>query len=180
MGEVCMRRRIVGWQLLIAATAVATALAIGCSSSAPRPVRVAAADPAHGAASAKAAVAPAEIRSLDLREGAPEVFLDIEASVPLVWTSFRNAQGQVVVELPNAVPGARVADLAPKEGLIASIKVERQSDGSRPLTRLVVSTRQEVEHSITADGTKLRVQLLPVDAAAAAAPAAPAAAPSTL
>jgi type IV pilus assembly protein PilQ len=167
MGDVFMRRRNAGWRLLIASTAVATALAMSCSSSTPRPAKVVEAAPAHQNASAEGkkttAPAPTEIRSVDLREGAPEVFLDLEASAPLVWTSFRNAQGQVVVELPNSVPGARVSDLAPREGLISSLKVERQNDGSRPLTRLVVTTRQEVEHSITSDGAKLRVQLLPVE-----------------
>ena len=170
MGEVFMRGRNAGWRLPIAFAAAATALAIGCSSSTPRPKAVEAAPARHEApADSVKAPAAAEIRSLDLREGAPEVYLDLEASAPLVWTSFRNAQGQVVVELPNAVPGAKVADLSPKEGLISSLKVERQNDGSRPLTRLVVTARQEVEHSITADGAKLRVQLLPVDARAAEA-----------
>ncbi len=31
------------------------------------------------------------------------------------------------------------------------------------MTRLVIATRQEVEHSITADGSKLRIQLMPVE-----------------
>lgn len=173
MGEVFMRGRNAGWRLPIAFAAAATALAIGCSSSTPRPKAVEAAPARHEAPapadSDRKAPAAAEIRSLDLREGAPEVYLDLEASAPLVWTSFRNAQGQVVVELPNSVPGSKVADLSPKEGLISSLKVERQNDGSRPLTRIVVTARQEVEHSITADGAKLRVQLLPVDARAAEA-----------
>jgi len=188
MGDVCMRRNHAGWKLLIASTALATALAIGCASSTSKPAKVVETPPARQDAPADATndrkpVAPAEIRSLDLREGAPEVFLDVEASAPLVWTSFRNAQGQVVVELPNSVPGAQLADLAPKEGLISSLKIERQSDGSRPLTRIVVTTRQEVEHSITADGLKLRVQLNPVEgqrataAASAASGAASGAAP---
>jgi type IV pilus assembly protein PilQ len=110
--------------------------------------------------------APVEIRSLDLREGAPEIFVDLDASAPLVWTSFRNADGRVIVELPNSVPGARVVDLSPEEGLISSLAVQKSEDGSRPLTRLVIATRQEVEHAVTADGNKLRIQLLPVDAQA--------------
>ncbi len=185
MGEVFMRGRNAGWRLLIIGAAASTALAIGCSSSTPKPKAVEVAPARHEAPADndRKVPAPAEIRSIDLREGAPEVYLDVEASAPLVWTSFRNAQGQVVVELPNSVPGARVADLSPREGLISSLKVERQNDGSRPLTRLVVTSRQEVEHSITADGAKLRVQLLPVDgdrtasAHASGAPETPAAAP---
>jgi type IV pilus assembly protein PilQ len=110
--------------------------------------------------------APVEIRSLDLREGAPEIFVDLDASAPLVWTSFRNADGRVIIELPNAVPGSRVVDLSPEEGLVSSLAVQKSEDGSRPLTRLVIATRQEVEHAVTADGNKLRIQLLPVDAQA--------------
>jgi type IV pilus assembly protein PilQ len=120
-------------------------------------------------AEAKAAQSTTEIRSLDLREGAPEVFVDLEASAPLVWTSFRNADGRVVVELPNTVPGPKLADLSPEEGLISSLAVQKSEEGSRPLTRLVIATRQEVEHSVTADGMKLRIQLSPVDGKAAAA-----------
>jgi type IV pilus assembly protein PilQ len=108
--------------------------------------------------------APAEIRSLDLREGAPDVFVDLDASSPLVWTSFRNVEGRVVIELPNTVPGPKVVDLSPEEGLISSLSVQKSEDGARPLTRLVIATRQEVEHAVTADGNKLRIQLLPVDA----------------
>jgi type IV pilus assembly protein PilQ len=100
---------------------------------------------------------------MDLREGAPEVFVDLEASAPLVWTSFRNADGKVVVELPNTEPTSGLADLAPSEGLVSALQVERNDEGSRPLTRLVITTRQEVEHSVTADGLKLRVQLLPLE-----------------
>ncbi|HEV2845029.1 MAG TPA: type IV pilus secretin PilQ, partial [Thermoanaerobaculia bacterium] len=121
------------------------------------------ADPAARPAPAEAkAQAPVEIRAMDLREGAPEVIVDLEASAPMVWTSFRNAEGRVVVELPNAVPGTGLADLAPEEGLISSLTVQRSEEGSRPLTRLVIATRVEAEHSITADGAKLRIQLLPV------------------
>jgi type IV pilus assembly protein PilQ len=108
--------------------------------------------------------APTEIRSLDLREGAPDVFVDLDASSPLVWTSFRNVEGRVVIELPNTVPGPKVVDLSPEEGLISSLSVQKSEDGARPLTRLVIATRQEVEHAVTADGNKLRIQLLPVDA----------------
>ncbi|HVR98905.1 MAG TPA: type IV pilus secretin PilQ [Thermoanaerobaculia bacterium] len=147
-----------------AAAALAFALVIGCSSS--KPARVVEAAPVASTASTETgAAAPVEIRSLDLREGAPEVFVDLEASAPVVWTSFRNADGRVIVELPNSVPAPSLTDLTPEEGLIASLKVEKDG-GSRPLTRLVIATRQEVEHSVSAEGTALRVQLVPVEQAA--------------
>jgi type IV pilus assembly protein PilQ len=153
--------------------------AIGCTSS--QPARVvgsnpapeqappaagssAGSAPARGAstAGAKSVAAAAEIRSLELREGAPEVYVDLEASAPLVWTSFRNPEGKVVVELPNAVPASRVQDVTPEDGLVSSVKVQRETEGTRPMTRLVISTRHEVEHSVTADGLHLQIRLLPL------------------
>ncbi|HEV8578513.1 MAG TPA: type IV pilus secretin PilQ [Thermoanaerobaculia bacterium] len=162
-----MRRRSASWQRWIASAAVVTvAGVVGCTAS--KPARVVEAAPAASRqapaeAQAASSPAPAEIRSLDLREGAPEVFVDLEASAPLVWTSFRNAEGRVVVELPNAVPGARLTDLAPEEGLVSSLDIQKSEEGSRPITRLVIATRQEAEHSITAEGPRLRIQLMPVE-----------------
>src|SRR6185436_7998995 len=109
----------------------------------------------------------AEIRTLDLREGAPEVFIDLEASAPLVWTSFRNADGKVIVELPNAQPRAGVSGMEPADGLVSALAVDSTTEGSRPLTRLVISTRQEVEHSVSADGNRLEIKLQPVETAQA-------------
>jgi type IV pilus assembly protein PilQ len=168
MGDVVKKRQNAGWQRLVASmTVLAVAIGAGCTSSKPAKV-VEAAPPASRAtadsgSSGTPASASTEIRSLDIREGAPEVYVDLEASGPLVWTSFRNTDGQVVVELPNALPSAGLADLAPADGLVSSLKVERNEEGSRPMTRLLIETRQEVEHSVTADGSRLQVQLLPVE-----------------
>jgi type IV pilus assembly protein PilQ len=193
MADVVVRRRSAGWLrpgtpavpvlAALCALPVLAALA-GCTSSS-KPARVVEAKPAAAeapAAETKTAPAAAEIRAMDLREGAPEVYLDLEASAPLVWTSFRNSEGKVVVELPNALPAAKLHDLAPEEGLVASVKVERATEGSRPMTRLIISTRHEVEHSVSANGSNLQVRLLPLDEAAAATspkPAAVAPAPAT-
>jgi type IV pilus assembly protein PilQ len=192
MGDVGMHRRSALGQLLIASAAgaalaagiailVALAALTGCSTTA-RPARVIEPRPANRAAEARKPTAaaatttkPTEIRSLEIREGAPEVYVDLKASAAPVWTSFRNAQGQVVIELPNTVPAATVADLHPGEGLVSAIKVQRENDGSRPLTRLLIDTRQEVEHAVTAENLDLHVRLNPVDgekrAALAPAPA---------
>jgi type IV pilus assembly protein PilQ len=131
--------------------------------------RSAAASPGSGSSADRSAAAPVEIRTLELREGAPEVFVDLEASSPLVWTSFRNPEGSVVVELPNSLPAARVQDLVPDDGLVSSVKVQRETEGSRPMTRLVIATRHEVEHSVTADGLHLQIRLMPLEAPAATA-----------
>ncbi|HVT57928.1 MAG TPA: type IV pilus secretin PilQ [Thermoanaerobaculia bacterium] len=179
-----MSRKSAEWRRLTAAAvplllgSVGIAVAVGCTSS--KPARVVEARPAPEQAPAesgeqtrpavetKAPAAPAEIRSLELREGAPEVFVDIEASAPLVWTSFRNPEGKVIVELPNTVPAPRVQDVNPEEGLVSSVKVQRQSEGSRPMTQLIISTRHEVEHSVTAEGSHLQIRLLPLEAQAGA------------
>src|SRR3954454_7112379 len=144
MGDVVNRRQSDAWQRLVATAALlAVAIGAGCTSS--KPARIVEAKPAAAseapAETKPSAPAPAEIRTLDLREGAPEVFIDLEASAPLVWTSFRNADGKVVVELPNTVPGPKLADLSPEEGLISSLAVQKSEEGSRPLTRLVIATR---------------------------------------
>jgi type IV pilus assembly protein PilQ len=152
---------------LIASAAAAAAIVAGCTAS--RPAKVVQAQPAgHSTASADArqsatTTKPTEIRALEIREGAPEVYVDLKASAAPVWTSYRNAQGQVVIELPNTVAAASVADLSPGEGLISSLKVQRETDGNRTLTRLVVETRQEVEHTVTAENLDLHVRLAPVE-----------------
>ncbi len=170
MGDVVMRSPSAGWRRWIASAAVFSVL-LGADGTALTPTRGVEASPRASKQSptpTRAEIKPAqgpatEIRSLDLREGAPDVFVDLDASAPLVWTSFRNADGRVVVELPNAVPGPKVVDLSPEEGLVSSLTVQKSEEGSKPLTRLVIATRQEVEHSVTADGTKLRIQLLPME-----------------
>ena len=138
MGDVVKRRQSHGWQRLCASAAIVALAAVsGCTSS--KPARVVEAAPAAQEASASTA-SVSEIRTLDLREGAPEVFVDLESSAPLVWTSFRNAEGKVVVELPNATPRSGLADLAPEDGLVSSLQVLRNEEGSRPLTRLVITS----------------------------------------
>jgi type IV pilus assembly protein PilQ len=163
MGDVVRRRQSDRWQRLVATAAlIALSAGVGCTSS--KPARVVEATPAAQEAPAGAkAAAVAEIRTLDLREGAPEVLVDLESSAPLVWTSFRNAEGKVVVELPNAQPREGLADLSPEDGLVSSLQVQRNEEGTRPLTRLVIATRQEVEHSISADGNHLQIRLMPVE-----------------
>lgn len=164
MGDVVRRRQNGRWQRVFASAAlIALSAGIGCTSS--KPARVVEATPAaqEAPATQTKAAAVAEIRTLDLREGAPEVLVDLESSAPLVWTSFRNAEGKVVVELPNATPKEGLADLSPEDGLVSSLQVQRNEEGTRPLTRLVIATRQEVEHSISADGNHLQIRLLPVE-----------------
>src|SRR5690349_23330551 len=80
--------------------------------------------------SSRTAPAATEIRSVDLREGAPEVYVDLEASAPLVWTSYRNADGRVIVELPNAVPARseeHTSELQSRRDLVCRLLLEKKN-----------------------------------------------------
>jgi type IV pilus assembly protein PilQ len=176
MVDVVKKRRAADQLRWLALAALAIAVATGCSSSGSTPARVVETKPADSpapasAAAAKTTTAPAEVRAMDLREGAPEEYLEIDSSAPLVWTSYRNPEGKVVLELPNATPGPKLANLTQDTGLVAGVRVERDNEGSRPMTRLVITTRHEVEHSVSADGLRLQVKISPVDGAAPAAAA---------
>ncbi|MFN7941710.1 MAG: type IV pilus secretin PilQ [Thermoanaerobaculia bacterium] len=100
------------------------------------------------------------IQRLDVAEGAPGSRIALAATSPLVWTSYRDADGDLVVELPNARPDDAVHDLALPDGLVESVRVTVEQ-GDRPLTRLLVRTRQEAEHSLSAQGASLVVELTP-------------------
>jgi type IV pilus assembly protein PilQ len=88
-----------------------------------------------------------------------------------MWTSYRDPEGRLVIELPNSVPAAGVADLYPDAGLVSAVRVEQPSRDGGPLTRLVVATRQEVEHSVSGEGRNLEIELSPTGDVVAAATA---------
>ena len=138
---------------------LAMVLIAGCSSSARRqaqptgaPVPVSSTEVAE----------PAEIRSLDLQKEGRAALLQIVADRSLVWTNYRDQNGDLVVELQNSVPGAGIAELSPMEGLVAGVDVTLLDDAERPLTRLVVKTREDSEYTLTTEGEILRLQLLPL------------------
>jgi type IV pilus assembly protein PilQ len=158
-----------GWLAFLVVGLVAT----GCRSAGPvttgdgSPVEPAEARASEPAAmeSAEEPAAPLELTGIDIREGAPGVVVELSSNEPLVWTSFRDADGRVVVELPNAMPGPGVDDLEPASGLVQSIRVSREAGGRRPITRLVIATRGDVEHNLRADGNLLSLELEPQDGA---------------
>ena len=51
---------------------------------------------------AQAVPAAAEISRLEVTEGAPGARVELEADRPVVWTTFRDAEGHLVLELPDA------------------------------------------------------------------------------
>ncbi len=162
------------------ATAVAAAvlvLQIGCTSGGRTRAKPAGSTRPEGAVSSAQVRMPAEIRSVELVAGSGTESVELLADRPLVWTSFRDAGGDLVIELPNSTPAASVRSLGPAGGLIAAIDVELVDDATRPLTRLVVKTHEPSEHSLAGEGELLRIHLTPVGGVLAEAPAAAASAP---
>ena len=155
MGKNMMTRRNVGLSALALGTLLA--LLIGCASSGGGGAQ----PPAGAPVSVTELSQPAVISALDLYEEDQVAMLSIAADRALVWTNYRDSHGNLVVELPNSRPEDGVRDLATEDGLVASVEIEWLDDAERPLTRLVVRTREDSEHSLTTVGDTLRLQLLP-------------------
>ncbi len=151
------------WRL-IAVAVVVLASQIGCSSAGPTP-QPAGSTRSEGAVAASQVRNPAEIRSLDLTDASGVESVELVADRPLVWTSFRDAAGDLVIELPNSLPASSVRSLDNPQGLIAAVDIEHVDDSSRPMTRLIVKTREPSEHSLSGEGKVLRIQLATVGAA---------------
>jgi len=156
MAKNMMTRRTVGLSTL--ALGMLLALQIGCASSGGG----GAAPPSGAPTSVTEVSRTAVISAMDLREEGEVALLEIAADRPLVWTNYRDSHGNLVVELPNSRPDDDLRDLATEKGLVASVEIEWLDDAERPLTRLVVRTREDSEHSLTTEGDTLRLQLLPV------------------
>lgn len=176
MGDAVMRKMMDRYSRRGAAVALATAALVwGCASARPQ-----ASAPAPVAASASAPATPAqpaaaEISRLDVSEAAPGARVEIDARQALVWTTFRDADGNLVVELPNARPASGLADQTFESGLVASVRVLGEGTTERPLTRVVIATREPAEHRLDAGSNGLRIELVPTGAAGATVAAAPAA-----
>ncbi len=105
------------------------------------------------------------IESLELQAQGPGSRLRLQADGPVTWTSFRDTAGDLVIELPNSLPAAGLTGLPDaSDPLVRSVSIEHDDTGLRPVTRLVVASRAAVEHVITADGSELWIDLVPVAA----------------
>ncbi|MEO7794368.1 MAG: AMIN domain-containing protein, partial [Thermoanaerobaculia bacterium] len=124
------------------------------------------------------AALPATISRLAIMEGAPGTRIDIVADSALVWTTYRDADGALVIELPNTRPLEGVHAEKPPAGLVSSVAVSVDETSGRPLTRLTVQTRQDAEHTLVAGQNSLHIDLTPagVQRAQTSAPPTPAAA----
>src|SRR5262245_26913213 len=149
---------------------LAGTLLLGCSGS-PKATTAAARETAKPAAAAATtqATPPVEITGMELREGAPGLRLDVTATGALVWTSYRDADGGLVVDLPNTTPSAALAALTPSSGLVAAVEVQQLKDGDRPLTRLTVRGRDQFEYSLSSDDKVMQLRLMPSGQSAAVA-----------
>ena len=160
MQKVSSRREPFGWVVRASLGPLAVALLLGCASgakTAPSPegestAAVATAEPA----------APAQITSLQIREAAPGVRLELQATAPLVWTQYRDSEGRLVLELPNSTPGRRRRRprAGGRRGAVA-VTVRQVDSGERPLTRLVIATQVDTEHDLAANGNTLQLTLVP-------------------
>ena len=108
---------------------------------------------------------PATISRLAVMEGAPGTRIELVADSALVWTTYRDAEGALVIELPNARPLASVHAENPPAGLVSSVAVAVDETSDRPLTRLTVRTRQEAEHTLVAGQNSLHIDLNPAGVA---------------
>jgi type IV pilus assembly protein PilQ len=111
------------------------------------------------------AVEPIRVLAVHLREGAPGHRVEIEASGPVLWTSYRDDQDRIVVELTNSLPADDLAREMPGSGAVNALEVVADPNGRRPITRLVVTPLGRIEHSMEADGNLLKLYLAPIEGA---------------
>jgi type IV pilus assembly protein PilQ len=140
---------------------IAVALLAGCASSGPTELLAPRPEPVQPEGPL-ASVRPPETVTIDAIEIAQTddaARIDIQTSEALVWTTYRDESGHLVVELPNSEPGADISDLEASSGLVEAVRVTGESVGSRPLTRLRIMTRSEAEHSVSAAQHGLGVEL---------------------
>jgi len=117
-----------------------------------------------------AATSTTEIRSLAVHSGPEGAQLEVASDGALVWTTYRDSDGRLVIELPNTTPADSVVDLRPDEGLLEAVEVVTETGGDRPLTRLMIQTHGATEHSIQASGPSLLIDFTAIGEVADAAP----------
>jgi len=170
MGEVVNHRT---WQTpwrLRTASALTLPLALwalGCASAPPAPaVTLDPISESEGATpSAGDPAAAVAVYSVTVVERAPDAAVVIEGDGDLVWTSYRDAAGRVVVELPDSFPAPELTGRMLGAGIVAAVDVTEQVDAGRPLTRLTIETSAAAEHAVSRRGESLEVVLLPVSGA---------------
>ena len=117
-----------------------------------------------------AALSPstAQIQGLEVHEDALSTKVEVATDGTPIWTTYRDIDGNLVVELANSLPADSVESLTPESGLLQAVEVQVEQDSDHPMTRLVIKTRSDAEHSVIAEGPNLRIDLMPVAVAASA------------
>ncbi len=136
-------------------------LIAGCASTGPTEVlttRPEAVEP-EGPLTATSSPAAATIEAIDVEQSDGAARISVATSEPLVWTTYRDADGRLVVELPNSQPADGLAGLEPADGLVSSLEVTSDTVGNRPLTRLMIATSAEADHTVSAAEGGLEVEL---------------------
>ncbi len=118
-----------------------------------------------GASDAFDIAAVREIMSFELEREGDVRRIEIASSGPVIWTSFRDSSGNLVLELPNAAPSDAIASRTLSDRLVRSAVITVAAAGERPLSRLVIDTAAPVEHAVVPRGERLIVELDPVGAA---------------
>lgn len=108
----------------------------------------------------------ATIERIALRQDGTRTVLEIDARQPLLWTSYRDPDDRLILELTDAQPAAGVADLAAEDGLVASVAITANRPdlatagpllAGRSLTRLVITTREDAVHALRPLDAQLRL-----------------------
>src|SRR5262245_20481225 len=136
------------WALVLAVAGVSTAAAADAARTPVAPL--------------EATADPVSLSRLAIVEGAPGSSVEVDSDAALVWTSYRNADGQLVIEIPNSRPEPGVTSEEVASGLVSAVRVTVEESEGRPLTRLTVVTRQDAQHSLVGAGNGLRIDLMPV------------------
>jgi type IV pilus assembly protein PilQ len=108
------------------------------------------------------APATAQIQGIEVHEEALGTRVEVTTDGTPIWTTYRDAEGNLVVELANSLPTDSVTSLSPETGLLRAVEVEVEESLDHPMTRLVIETRSDAEHSVVADGPNLRIDLMPM------------------
>ncbi len=153
-------------------------LLAGCASSGPTEMLATRPEPVEPEGQVANAVEPSSVSidGIEVDQDGSAARIAVQTSEALVWTTYRDDQGRLVIELPNSRPADRVAGAQAYDGLVESLLVTSESVANRPLTRVTIVTRSEAEHAVTAAEGGLEIEL---GSAAALAALAGSAAPST-
>lgn len=116
--------------------------------------------------------APRVIERVELRDGASPAQLEIATNRPANFTSFKLAlPPRIVVDFPETSvdPLAHVVE----EGPFARWTLAMLGKSTSPTARLVVELREDADYTLTADGTRVHLGLLPAEPRVLAQAAAP-------